>query len=878
VLEKIVQVIFRGKNGVGGPAKQAADDVEGFTSKAGSLLKGLGAAAAALGLASFFKTAVDEAQKSREAMDALANVVDNSGASFKQMAPEIDATLSRLARFSKFGDDEFAGVLRDMTLRTGDASWSLKNLGQAADLAAAAQIPLEAAGQALANAHEGNTKALFKLVPELKGAANWQELLAQKTDGAAEAQMRALGPIEAARKQFGEFAESVGKAILGNQSFEASGAGFADTLANMATWVDENSAAIGEFIDALVLTAQNIIEGFTPAFTVLKRVAGPVLSLLVVAITEMSFAFRAGTVVVEEFAGQAYQSIGKLVQRVGGVLKLLGIEVVSKIGGELRLFGETLDREASARWNKLVDDQKAFVEKLKTGGDKSVADVQTQERTKTRIMKQGLDDRANDAEGASKVSQAAADAYFQKASKTLGKPLSDMIAITTTSIGKLAEAGREQLEPMKAEQFAKHMQHLREQADKGNEAIVNLGQNAGTANENTKKVAADVGAIARAAIDAADAFGVVDDATANALNSVVNMAVAIGKVAAGDLTSIPGIIASAVNLITTMMGGDAARKKLISENTVEMARLRREVGNLSLDVSGDTFAKVQDALGSVMGTIKGGRGARNETDVLNALLARGLGMGDLKKVADELGIRIRSDSGALSVDGLRQLFESMGLVEMGQFGQDFGSQLEATTRGFDVNKTSDVGQIAALGSLGGKFSSVLDGVVNTNNLAETRVRLASIFKRFNEGGFTAQELGGLTGAEFLDLVTNLISRIDSATPADTASTSAPLGISTGDVAAPTGLSSIPAPEAGGIDTGTGPTVEATMLAHAETVIDLLSTHTGLLERTANAGEISADTLVRLYALVESRGGSFADADGLGTMLTLERRLAGSASL
>jgi hypothetical protein len=143
-----------------------------------------------------------------------------------------------------------------------------------------------------------------------------------------------------------------------------------------------------------------------------------------------------------------------------------------------------------------------------------------------------------------------------------------------------------------------------------------------------------------------------------------------------------------------MIGGDGARKKLIEDNTREMERLRNELGNLSLNVSGDDFASMRSALGEVLPQLRGGRGAANQADVINALARRGLGMGDLKKLADQLGIKIFSESGALSVDGLRQLFEAMGLVELGQFGQDFSSQKQSTETGFGVTRPTTSGRSA----------------------------------------------------------------------------------------------------------------------------------------------------------------------------------------
>jgi hypothetical protein len=364
----------------------------------------------------------------------------------------------------------------------------------------------------------------------------------------------------------------------------------------------------------------------------------------------------------------------------------------------------------------------------------------------------------------------------------------------------LGTAAKEQLPPETAQKFNEHMQALAGNAELVRQRLTDTGPAAEASRNSTSKMAADTANIARAGLEAASAFGVMNEGAANTLNSVITMGESIARVAGGDMSAIPAMIASAANLISQMVS-DGARKKLIEDNTREMERLRNELGNLSLNVTGEDFGKIQSALGEVLPKLKGGRGAANTTDVVNALARRGLGMGDLKKLADQLGIKIYSESGALSVDGLRQLFEAMGLVELGQFEDDYRGQREAVTRGFGVNKTNDLGQIGSLGALGGRFSGALAGVVDINDLPGTRARLKALFERMNNGGLSAAELGGLTGSEFLDLITDIIGRIDNLSP------SAGSG-STGGSAGGSGASPGPGPTV----TGGGPVVPAKTLA------------------------------------------------------------------
>ena len=405
------------------------------------------------------------------------------------------------------------------------------------------------------------------------------------------------------------------------------------------------------------------------------------------------------------------------------------------------------------------------------------------------------------------------------------------MAVSAQDIEKrLAPSLKKSLPTEHVDGFNNAMKGAREAADEAFAAIMRGEEpSVGTFDRLRSKVrlsGVSLEQMARTTLDAASAFGVLDDSTARALQSAISLGVAVTKLATGTggAQDIASAISSSASLISQMIGGDAARKKLIADNTAALDRVRKGLDAMSLDVSGETFAKTQAALASVIDVIKGGRGAKNQADVLAALKAQGLGMSDLKKVADELGIKIFSDSGALSVDGLKALFEAMGLVNLGTFGQSYSSQRDATLQGFDITGADALAQIAQLGSLGGQFSQLLAGVVDTQDLTGTRAKLAQLFERMKAGGFTAQQLGGLTSAEFLQFITDLISRIDQVGP--TGGVPAPSGgiITAGDITMP------------------GTVVSDTQNAAALSVATLLSEANAFASRTADAVEDSAKSL------------------------------------
>ena len=257
--DKEIRVVIDGKETVSAASKKAEDATESFASKAKDLLAPLAALGIGAALGGFFKKAIDESLEGVQSMERMKQAVLSSGESFEAMRPKIDATISNLTRLTTYTDDQLMASFSDLVTMTGDAKGSLANVGLAADLAAAKSIPLEAATTAVGKAMAGNTTALAKLVPELKGSSDIMGDLKLKVDGTAAAMGQTMaGSIERAKNQFSEFAQAVGDAILSSDGLTGSGDLLVNTLAQMAQWVTDNRGEIGKFVDVLVTVAKNI--------------------------------------------------------------------------------------------------------------------------------------------------------------------------------------------------------------------------------------------------------------------------------------------------------------------------------------------------------------------------------------------------------------------------------------------------------------------------------------------------------------------------------------------------------------------------------------------------------------------------------------------
>jgi hypothetical protein len=797
VAKREVTVTIAGEETVSTAADAAGGSLSGFAGKIPGWAQGL--AALKLGYEAIAK-AINFAKEyvidSLAAYDRFEQTQAKLGAQSKLTGISQDTLRKSIELGRKeFGLSEQVATELSITTakyasRAGDATLQNKLLAAALDLGAASGLDAAASLEALEQGLRGQDEGFDKLLG--KNPSNlWKEYAA--------ANGLAVGKMSDTEKRMAELTAVVeaGGMVMGSYAARLeTGAGKSEKL-NQA--IEEQKKQFGQAIQPLRIF---VTQGLINLVDVLGRAA--------LAFGRVVNAIGVGFTGAVEFARS---KVGGLVAGIG---KLTGNK-------ELEAWGRT---QADAFTDFLVQMDKLEKKYLLTGD----AATESANKQDTAVKKvQGT------TKAAAETTEQQLDRLGKAVDAKLGKPLELAIGMTEGAIRRLGDSAREQLPPEKAEQFAAHMQTLADRAEEVRDRLTKTGSAIEEGSKKGQSMGKQVEGIARAGLDAAQAFGVINASAASTLTSVINMAEGLSRLSGGDLTAIPGIIASAVNLIAQLTS-DGGRRRLITDNTRALDRLRTEMGNLSLDVTGETFGKIEDTLREVLPNLQGGRGARNTTDLINALSRRGLSMNDIKKLADQLGIKIFSESGALSVDGLRQLFQAMGLVEIGQFGQDFQSQRQSTLSGFDVNQTTDVGQIGALGQLGGRFSSALQGIIDVNDLAGSRARLSALFARLNAGGVSAAELGGLTGTEFLDFITDVIGRIDRLNPT-TGGTTTGSGVTVGTVG-------------GGTVTVPAESIQSVIGAMNANLGSILTTHTTLHERVATATETSAARLESIDAKMD----------------------------
>ncbi|WP_434480974.1 hypothetical protein [Gemmatimonas sp.] len=748
---------------------------------------------------------------------------------------------------SRVEANDYATEVAKLAVKSGDASKATDllsgflNIGAARGLSAADS--LKAAQQAILGIDEGTDK-LFGKNPSVlyDDYAKAVGGTASKFNDTEKAAALAYAVMDGGNKVVGSYAEFLnsaqGKQALLNSQIQETKARLGEAMQPMRAFVVDalgqlaaNSAsgvsAVGSLTNALVA----FLSALSPVVRPVLTLGTALLQVFSVGAEQIVLSVRrlSGTTAVA--VGSMLQSFGTLAEKGGNFLRLLGINVVAEAGASIRQFGEDMVNVNKNKLLKVEYDALDFTKRQERIWD---------EWRGTTTAK--ATDAMTGVEGAVTTATPKVDAAAGKMGKAvsdkLGEPLKVVIGLTEGAITRLGQAAKDQLPAEQSEKFLTHMQGLVVQAGEAREKMLGLGDNTKKASDSTRDTARDIERVARSALDAAVAFGVIDKAAANTLNSVINIASGIAGVVSGDVTSgVAAILTGITNVVASMLGGDAERKRLLGQNNAALSKLSRDIGALKLNITGEDFAKAENALGSVIGQLKGGRGAANENDVRNALYAQGLTMEDLDRIAKEFGIEFRTKSGAVNVESIGAILNALRTSKPGRLGMEFGGQLDFFRESQRIDgatgltKISDL--ITYLRQAGGV--TALDGL-DTKDPEALRNALRALRTQMNNGK-GVQGLGKLTGSQFMDILVGLIGDIDGLTSGSGAS-------SGGDITVPTG---------GGGGTVSAPTetIQAVVKAMDTNIGTILTGHTAIHERIAMATESSATSLRSIDGKMDS---------------------------
>lgn len=176
---------------------------------AGSLGIGLGLGAITSGLNEAAKAASNDAKGQILLAQQLRNTAD---ATDSQIA-SVENAISKMSIASAVADDQLRPAMASLVRATGDVTKAQDLLSLSLDVSAATGKDLNAVSLAIGKAVTGQTTALFRMIPGLKGSSDFMAKLRDETQGMAEA-AGAADPYAQITVIFDELQEQIGTYLL----------------------------------------------------------------------------------------------------------------------------------------------------------------------------------------------------------------------------------------------------------------------------------------------------------------------------------------------------------------------------------------------------------------------------------------------------------------------------------------------------------------------------------------------------------------------------------------------------------------------------------------------------------------------------------------
>ena len=730
------------------------EGAKGKLASFGESVTGLGTKIAALGvsaaLGAFFKSAVEEASKAEASTIRLGHAVRNAGEDFDTWAPQIDATVNRLAKLTTFSDDDLSSALGNLVTKTGDVKKSIELMGLVTDLAANRNISLEESATLVAKSLNGGGRLFKEYGITVGTAAEKTEQLAQILSGSAAAAADSFGGrLANLGKAWGELKEDAGRAIIENEAI-------GDALASLTALIDELSPKVAQFVAFIVSDVVTSISRF---------------------VTE-----------VQTFGANAALAILGVPDRFKLAWGNLMVAISDSIADSrvlMTIFGDGLGKIADkmgASGTKMVIESSRNLRNLKAGYDETIAGigktVAKGEDDKTKTTRAGnklrLEDEQKTAKDQKEVWTGSAN-VFKDAEKARAEAAAEADSVIRSSWGLASSYVIREANKV----IASHRIQAAALA-----TIIDGMDGVYGAAERVPPVVKDIGDetfnAARGAISLGKEFGVIDEQAASALGNVVNLADSLknglGKMGAGDIL---GAVGSLAGIIGSIFSKDPAHAALIQKNSERLAELKDRLGEvLNLSTPGGKVAALTgiDPTELIAGAAPGGtRGAGrlvSRTKLAEFLLDKGLSLTDFLQMASDLGFGDLGKNGNyFDADAISSFFEAV----KGGRKTGFSDSLTGDLAGLDLTNGATGGGSSGFlsglaGILGGKngsdalgglFSGVnLSDGIDAGEIATIRGRTTNLATRFASGQVTSAELGGANNADFVRVIELILSKLD----------------------------------------------------------------------------------------------------------------------
>jgi len=228
--------------------KKALRSIGGLSKSLKGALAGIGVGLSIGAITSQLEAAAKAATADVKAQALLAQQLRNTTGATNDQIAGTEAFIQKLQLQTSVLDDQLRPAMASLVRATGDVSKSQGLLALATDVSAATGRDLESVALALGKAVSGQTTALFRMIPGLKGSSDWMAKLQAETKGAAAAAAN-TDPFARLNVIFNDLQESIGMALL-------------PVLNDFANWLasPEGQKAVQDFANAVKDVIKVIVD------------------------------------------------------------------------------------------------------------------------------------------------------------------------------------------------------------------------------------------------------------------------------------------------------------------------------------------------------------------------------------------------------------------------------------------------------------------------------------------------------------------------------------------------------------------------------------------------------------------------------------------
>lgn len=256
ILQRIVRLVFdrTAARKAEGDQKRTVGTMErGF----GTLKKAALAAGAAFASAFAFRELIRGVKETvREFIEAdkvwnrLAGTLETIGIGFGGVEGQIRAAARAMQDTTTIGDEEFADILQQLVIISGDYEQSLRNVAVVADVAAGAQIDVSTAADLVGRAMVGETGTLKRYGIIVQEGADAVETMREQFKGLAENESRTLGgQIKQLGNEWDDFKQAMGEAFINAADGTSTIDDLTASVKALTEWVERHGDSLRAFFD-----------------------------------------------------------------------------------------------------------------------------------------------------------------------------------------------------------------------------------------------------------------------------------------------------------------------------------------------------------------------------------------------------------------------------------------------------------------------------------------------------------------------------------------------------------------------------------------------------------------------------------------------------